>query len=91
MVELTGFVTVEKATFSVVVAMVGRLMDVNRGFVVVVDDKVLKVVFTDGLIVVEGGGLFEGIMGFFVVAVGLLVLLLVTGFLVLVVGFLVVA
>lgn len=77
--------------FSVDVAMVGRLMDVNRGFVVVVDDKVLKVVFTDGLIVVEGGGLFEDVMGFFVVAVGLLVLLLITGFLVLVVGFLVVA
>ena len=88
-----GFVSVENGTFSVVVAMVGRcLMDVKRGFVVVVDNgKVVKLIFVIGFAVVEEEeGLFEGVVGFFVVVVGLLVVLIV-GFLVLVVGFLVVA
>lgn len=93
MVVVRGFVSVENGTFSVV-AMVGRcLMDVKRGFVVVVDNgKVVKLIFVIGFTVVveEEEGLFEGVVGFFVVDVGLLVVLIV-GFLVLVVGFLVVA
>ena len=95
MVVVRGFVSVENETFSVVVAMVGRcLMDVKRGFVVVVDnDKVVKLILVVGFTVAEEEeGLFEGTVGFFVVGVvGLLVVVLVVGFLVLVVGFLVVA
>lgn len=78
--------SVEDKTVSTVVAMLGLSFTVVNGFAVVEDEALLELELAVGFVTVMG--LFPGELGFFVVTVGLLVLLVV-GFLVLLMGLLV--